>query len=266
MNEQNVPKRKSAWLKCGVIAGCVVLLLALGFGVYMLAKPKENAPIASTPTTGATEATPSTESTSDTKLPENNQNTEGTTEEGYVYTIPDRIGYHYRLQMEYYETDPDTNRAEFKQSIVERYNGEELIWRTPVPMFRANTSTAVSDGVVVYGRSGEKHEEAWIAKFSDAGQVLWQQKLDNGLGKYEAVKAVVENADGSYSVFTTCDVYFCMHKFSADGQHILFQKNEVEDKTFGCVTQVGDGYWVQLGYIESHIVRLDKTGKMKIAK
>ena len=288
MNEQNVPKRKSAWLKCGVIAGCVVLLLALGFGVYMFAKPKENAPIASTPSTGATETTSATEPTADTQPPvdDGSHNIKitsltlaGTTKNptqtvritpveislpvqtDELVSIP-KTTYPYRSHTEY--INDSTDDEEVVESYIEKYDGDTLLWCATVTEFSMLHRKEVSDGLLVYGYGGKgyRNQDTWIAKISNDGEILWKCKLNKNFEQTEYVREVLENADGTYSIFTGCTPYFNLHKLSADGQYILFQENDVASTDLRYITQVGNGYWMRLFDEESELVRMDSQGNI----
>ncbi len=153
-----------------------------------------------------------------------------------------------------YRTDSE-GHLEFDKSIVEKYDGDTLIWRVSFPEFYAWGHQAVSDGVIVYGREREWSNwqtDQWIAKFDEDGNRLWMlEQVPIG-----EINAVLENADGSYAVFT----WKGLVQYTADGEEISFQKGCGVGRSFKKAVHFGDGYLIVYG--ESHLLRTDSQGNV----
>ena len=173
--------------------------------------------------------------------------------------------YQYRLKWDYYE-DKNGKLGEFEKSRIEKYDGDTLLWSASLAEFWIDGYSVLSDGVMAYGYSGRNPVNSWIAKVSESGEVLWKSMLDNGLVS-EYIRAVVENGDGSYAVFSMGETeYVCLNQITADGKQILFKKTAVEEHNICGAARQGDGYLVQLNYPEgTRIVRVDHEGNLKDA-
>lgn len=146
---------------------------------------------------------------------------------------------------------------------VGRCDGESEIWSTLIKNFTHNGYTVASDGVVVYGALGEERTP-YIVKFSENGEVRWELKLENA--EIVSIETVVENADGGFAVFSAGwvgdDQCICLNQISADGRVALFKTNKIGRNTIGAVARVGDGYWLQIGFDEFAVVRMDAAGNV----
>lgn len=148
--------------------------------------------------------------------------------------------------------------------FVEKYDRESLLWQIKIRNFDANGHTVLSDGgIVVYGNGSIIKRDRSIIRLGKNGEVLLDHILKNE--EISAIKAVVENADGSLTAFSMgwaeekkC---LCINQISADGQDILFKAIEMEDNFINCAARLGDSYLLQLGN-RSRIVKMDREGNI----
>lgn len=174
-------------------------------------------------------------------------------------------GIHYSYNSEYEE-----NYMTLVKSVLEKYDGENLLWSASVTEFVIFGYSEVSDGVIAYGEtptnSSKQISYAWLAKFDNNGQLLWKRMLHNNF-KDEYVAKVLEHEDGSYAVITRGDLkYFCLNLLSHDGEPTYFKKTEIGNYGISNAARFGDGYIVQLwSYIEGQfasIVKVDREGNI----
>ncbi len=162
---------------------------------------------------------------------------------------PEQDGIHYKHRAEF-KKDANLGFEVHDKSCVEKYDGEALLWSVSISEFLIEDCKAVADGVIVYGNtyrwSSTPASHAYLAKISADGKLLWKQMLDNGFNN-EYVAEIVENADGSYAVFSRGDLkYLCFSRYSPDGQRQCFSKTEVGNYGIWNAARFGDGYIVQL--------------------
>ena len=173
-------------------------------------------------------------------------------------TDPAKKNYEYRVKGWVKNADGDINNC-----LVEKYDGETQLWSVTIENFNPDGHTVLSDGVMVYGMD-RILKDPYIIKFRESGELLWKRSLENE--EITGIKTVVENADGSYAVFSAgwsgdkqC---LCLNQISADGKDILFKTNEIGENRFGCAARVGDGYWARIGRDEFSVVRMDNQGNI----
>lgn len=283
-DEIQVPAKAAAkpWRKVAALAACMVLLITIGFGTYAYAEEAKEYKEAvqffadnGLSTEGLTRKEIkavyrdiTTESFTYSKTAEVLENTlaiERTP--GYEIEQNDNTQQsqnNYRYCVMWYDRDENGNHGSIDNSCVEKYDGDTLLWRVNIRRFHANGHTVLSDGVMVFGEGGTKMTDRWLAKFDENGKCIWTSMLDNGL-QSDFIKAVVENADGSYAVFSTGwseeKTYVCLNQVSADGKEILFKKTEMKNNNIGGAARLGDSYLVHLG-AQSNIVKIDYEGNI----
>ncbi len=153
-----------------------------------------------------------------------------------------------------------------KEFTVYKMDGDTVLWSTNLDDFYAEGCTAVADGVIVYGSdyitSSSQDQFGWIAKFSQDGEFLWSYRLEHGFHQ-EGVFQVLENADGSYAVFTRAELqYICLSRFSPEGQELAFQSNDAKHLgTPKAVTHYSGGYLL-LGWDGSSLGKMDPQGNI----
>ncbi len=286
------------WLKkCGIVAACLVLLAGIGFGGYAYAMEVEEYNEAvrffneyNLSTEGLTRQEIKnvyrdiiTKSFSDPKTAEviihslSNDGIEGNeifqedptpedieklwNDKNMWYPTIEQNGIHY----EYHSDWIDSDRY---WCYVEKYDGDKLLWRTSLPDYSSGIirgCKVVSDGVIVYGQCS-------IWKFSEDGRILWTQGvIDRGGTQF--IRAVVENDDGSYAVFSEVYSQLCLSQISKDGERIYSNEELVSVGTIENAVCFGDGYLVQTRLSEADeqgywmqaynkIIKVDRKGNI----
>ncbi len=188
---------------------------------------------------------------------------------GERFPVSGWTGIHYRYRAEYKE-DPMLGHEVLDKCYIEKYDGDTLLWSTPVSGFRIDGLSTVSDGVIAYGNperwSSGSRSYAWMAKIGSDGSFQWKHMLNNGF-EDEYIAEVLENADGTYAVISRGDLkYFCLSQYTAAGQEISFRKTEIGNYGIWNAARLGDGYLVQLGsYVtneHARIVKVDQEGNI----
>lgn len=185
---------------------------------------------------------------------------------GGFITDSTQAGVHYKYRVEY-KQDEQLGTESLDKSYIEKYVDDELIWSASTSDFNIEGYSAVSDGVIVYGKaytlSSTLRSTAWMAKIDSGGQLAWQKKLDNSFGS-EYIAAVLENTDGSYAVFSRGDLkYLCLRQYTSSGEMIYFHKTETGYNGIWNAALLGDGYLVQLGRAENtQLVKVDREGNI----
>lgn len=157
----------------------------------------------------------------------------------------------------------------FIQRSIKKYVDDTLVWEVAITDFILNGYTAVSDGVIVYGHTSryqapQNEDGAWLAKIDSDGKILWTHKLYNDYGLIEEVAAVLENADGTYTVVSRGDYdYFYFRRLNADGIQIYCRHTLMGNYGIWNVVPFRDGYLVQLGNMDNFakIVVVDQDGR-----
>ena len=188
----------------------------------------------------------------------------------YWVTDPEKQGIRYAYGSSYKKADDMQSLEVMEQSIVEKYDGGELVWSVPVKEFWITGCTEVSDGVIAYGETdiclNQTVNYGWLVKIDSDGNKQWIRRLEQGYGLIE-VSAVLENGDGSYGVLARADLstlYFC--KYSAEGELLHTQYTSIDGYGIWNAARLGDGYLVQLGsYMDAayaKLIRLDAMGNL----
>lgn len=159
-----------------------------------------------------------------------------------------------------------------KSWFEKRENGE-IIWSVFFTEFRIHGYTEFTDGVIVYGAtscwSSSQPSYAWLAKVDENGNLLWKIQLENGFHN-ESVAAILENADGTYAVFSRGDLgYFCFSQYDTNGNLLHSNKTYIGNFIIWNTARFWDGYIVQLAQLENHvanehakIVKVDSSGSI----
>lgn len=186
-----------------------------------------------------------------------------------VFLRPDQQGIHYAYRSEYKKHDHLDYEIHDK-SYLEKYDGDTLLWSVSVSEFWINGYSVVSDGVIAYGEtytwSSNQQSRPWMAKIDTNGNLLWKRMLDNGV-KDEYIAEIVENADGSYAVFSRADLkQLCLSQYTKDGKETDCKKIEIGNYGIWNAARFGDGYIVQLGSHMSKeyskIAKVDRDGNI----
>lgn len=155
-------------------------------------------------------------------------------------------------------------------STFEKYSGSEQLWCAKFEEFWIEDYAPVTGGVLIYGQtpvwSSNQTRYAWLAKVSDSGEICWKRRLENDF-RSEYIGAVLENADGSYAVFSRGDFqYLCLSRYTEAGERIQFQMTDVGNYGIWNAVRFQEGYLVQLGsYVTNEhakIVRVDAEGNI----
>ena len=180
-----------------------------------------------------------------------------------------QAGIHYACRSEFKE-DPQLGFSVHDKSFIEKYDGDKLLWSVSISEFWIDGFSTVSDGVIAYGAtpiwSSSQCAYAWMAKIDSDGNLLWKHMLNNGF-EDEYIGEILENADGSYAVFSRGDFkYFCLSQYTSDGKETHFKKTKVGNYGIRNAARLGDGYIVQLGnYMtaeHSGIIKVDHKGNI----
>ena len=177
-----------------------------------------------------------------------------------------RYEYHYVEKM-----DEKLGFTVHDRSDVSKYDGETLLWTVGITDFQVWGVEPVTDGVLIYGDtptwSSQQKDWPWIAMASENGELLWQQKLDNGF-KRESIEFVLDNGDGTFAVLSRGDLkYFCLSQFDKQGQRLSFRKTEIGNYGIWNAARLGDGYLVQIGNYSAseyaRILQVDRDGSIR---
>lgn len=140
--------------------------------------------------------------------------------------------------------------AKGRKYYFEKYEGTEVAWRVELP-FGYGKYLEVTDGVIVWGDVSERisdtyYRYGWIGKIDQAGNLLWVHQLHNGYNE-EYAHAVLENADGSYTLFSRGDkAMFCVSCYSPDGERTHYKETDLGKHGMGLVAHYQGGYLVQV--------------------
>jgi len=177
------------------------------------------------------------------------------------------INYRYHSVGKY---DPDRGLDIHDKSILEKYDGDTLVWRVEIDDFWITEYCIVSDGVFAYGSTPPSNypskSYAWMAKIDHNGNLLWTRKLDHGF-EWETIGGILENEDGSYAVISRGDLnYFCLSQYAADGEEQSFKQTQIGNYGIMNAVKFGEGYLVQLGSYNTAeyatIVKVDRQGNI----
>lgn len=296
------PKTTVPWRKLSLIAACFVLVTCLGFGIYgCAAEIKEyNEAVAffdenqlsteglSRSDIKAVYRDITTQSFTYSKTAEVIQNSL-TIEQVGGYQIdqesvtpeileelwinangqfaPQQNSYQYHWDF------AEKTHGEFKydavvQTRMEKYEGETLVWSTAVKDFRIDGYKVVSDGLIIYGEVddsfGNQRDYPKLGKIDSDGNLLWVETLSNGF-ENEYISAVVENADGTYAVFSRGDFrYLCCGQYTPEGKQTSFQKTDIGKYGILAAARLGEDYIVLLFNYDTNehakILKVDREG------
>ena len=156
------------------------------------------------------------------------------------------------------------------RSILECYQGEELLWSSEFPGWIIEGQVLTSIGTAVWGRSETTPTldvtHALLALVDENGKQLWVQNLRHSF-RHEYIAKVLGNEDGTLSVFSRGDLnYLCLSTYDQTGKELHFQKNQVGNLGIWNAAHLGDGYLVQMGNTISGdtalLYRLDGEGNI----
>lgn len=160
-------------------------------------------------------------------------------------------GVHYR----YYDAEHEYNQGGGlirETTYLEKWDGQALLWRLSVREFSIQQCIPVSQGVLVLGATpalaARQTQYAWAALVSEEGELLWQRRLENGF-HWESLETAVENADGTFALFSRGDSStLCFTQLDRDGALLQYAATPMEE-TYGiwCAAALEDGYLIQLG-------------------
>lgn len=150
------------------------------------------------------------------------------------------------------------------------YQNNSMLWLATIKNFYVNDHATVSDGLAIWGCSLDKGFDSrspWLGRMDNDGNVLWERKLDHGF-EDEDIEAVVDNGDGTWSVFSRADEnkYLCLSKYNSEGNELSFKKNEVNGLGVLNAIRLGDGYLVQMSHNlndeRGSLVKMDNEGNL----
>lgn len=142
----------------------------------------------------------------------------------------------------------------------QKYDGETLLWSVECSEFSFPYYTVVSDGILIYDYH-LKDSQALLHKYDFDGNLLWKDQPDNGF-KRERIACVVENADGSYAVFSNGydgENHLCLSLYSPDGERLLYKSNPMQGAPM-LAARLGDGYLVKMG--TGKLINMDSQGNV----
>lgn len=166
--------------------------------------------------------------------------------------------------------DPALGFDVFDESTLECRRDGVLLWTAVFPDFYAEDAVFTSAGTAVWGYtptwSSQQPTRAWVARVDEAGNLLWQHRLDHGF-QDEQISQVLDNGDGTWAVISRGDLReLCLSQFDADGNELGFHSTEVGNYGIWNAVRLGDGYLVQLGNRTSRetarLARLDRAGNL----
>ncbi len=183
-----------------------------------------------------------------------------TSEDGRIYKWEDK----------YTETETEYT---FIECTLCCFKDTSMLWNTTIKNFGVSDVTPVSDGLAVWGSyfdedaiGNQDHE--WLAKLDNDGNILWELELKHGFEK-ELIQAVVDNGDGTWSVFSTGlgeEDYLCLIKYDSEGNELSFKKNKSERWGPIDLIRLKDGYLLQMSYnLDDEmgcLVKMDYEGNM----
>ncbi|MBQ3214901.1 MAG: hypothetical protein IJB11_02150 [Oscillospiraceae bacterium] len=296
-------RRASPWRRLAGFAACVVLLFSIGFGAYAYAaeikeynKAVEFFNEHSLSTEGlsrdeikAVYRDITTNSFSYSKTAEVIQKSLSTDQIG-GYEIPQETptpedirdlwnsfispstqqagdGFHYQHRTES-KWDDQLGHDVFDRCYFEKYDGADCLWSIQFTDFSIADYVLVSDSILVYGTTGyisaHQANDAWIAKISNTGDLIWKRQLTNGRD-WAHIYAVVENPNGSYAIFSSVDFkQKYLEQYSSDGKQISITEISFIDGYIANAALFSDGYLLQISDYnqKNRIVKVDCLGNV----
>lgn len=172
----------------------------------------------------------------------------------YYEPKKDNVSY---IRYRYYN-ESQTDSGLHDAGYVEKYENDVLLWSVSFTEFEIRGCTPVSDGVLVYGNADRGYYNAnrpdpWLAKVDTCGNLCWKKQhsfvedIENADNEY--IGAVLENADGSYAVFSTGSYgnqFVCLTRYTASGEQLLRIKTDMDHYGIQNAAKFGDNYILQL--------------------
>lgn len=173
-------------------------------------------------------------------------------------------GIHYNIQS-FDREDETLGFSVHDRSVLEKYDGNQLLWSASFTEFYIEQWTPVSSGILVWGFTptwfSQQPSSAWLAMVDDGGSLLWKRELSHGFG-HETIAGILENADGTYAVFSRGDLNaLVLSRYSSDGTEISSKKTEVGNVGIWNMARLGEDYIVQLGNKSDNVERIVKVDR-----
>ncbi|MBQ7639361.1 MAG: hypothetical protein IJS90_10715 [Clostridia bacterium] len=185
-----------------------------------------------------------------------------------VWTNPiTQNGVNYRTDSRYIY-DEKRGFEVFEKSILECYRDAKLLWSAEFTDFYVEDYAKINEGTMAWGNnavlSSTDTSYGWIALIDNAGNVMWQQRLNHGF-KNEYVASVLNDADGTLAVISRGDLkYLCLSCYDTEGKELSFHKTEVGNYGIENAARLGDGYivqlWNQLSGDTALLCKMDRDG------
>ena len=168
-----------------------------------------------------------------------------------------RVDYRYKL-------DEALGFDVLDKSVLECYRDGELLWTAEFPGLLVEDSVYTSAGTAVWCRndtwSSEQPDHAYAARVDENGAILWQKELDHGFER-ESIAQIIDNGDGTWAVVSRGDLeYLCLSQYDTDGNELSFRKTQVGNSGIRSVIRLGDGYLVQLEGEIPRLIKLQREG------
>lgn len=162
--------------------------------------------------------------------------------------------------------------ASFRTCSFCCYQNNTRLWMAIIKNFCVIDHATVSDGLAIWGstlKDGTVFDtrSSWLGRMDNDGNVLWERELDHGF-EDEDIEAIVDNGDGTWSVFSKADEnkYLCLSKYDSEGNELSFKKNEVNGLGVLNAIRLGDGYLVQMSHNlndeRGSLVKMDNEGNL----
>lgn len=152
-------------------------------------------------------------------------------------------------------------------SYVERYRGDELLWKTELQDVLIDKLIPAREGVIALGEvfwdDGNKYSSR-VVRIDGSGEVKWHTTAGRN---NEIICTALENDDGSVALFSrpTLDS-FSFTKLSAEGKLIERTSTVTGEMGFGAAAHYKDGYIIQLFNRRSKLLaafaKLDSHGNI----
>lgn len=174
-------------------------------------------------------------------------------------------------------TETEQTDYQFIESSLCCFQGSSMLWNATIKSFSVSDVIPVSDGLAVWGsyfdedaRGNQSH--TWLAKLDNDGNILWERELKHDFEDHESIYAVVDNGDGTWSVFSMGlmdfgkEDYLCLIKYDSEGNELSFKKNKSERWGPFNVITLKDGYLLQMSFNMDDelgcIVKMDFEGNL----
>ncbi|MBO4501894.1 MAG: hypothetical protein J5760_06600 [Clostridia bacterium] len=154
------------------------------------------------------------------------------------------------------------------------YRGDELLWcAEPSDDYYTYICTYTEFGTVVAGATYvTSSAETWrtvLALVDDNGAIVWEKYLNHGFERFEYIDVVVDNRDGTFSVFSHGgNDYICLGVYDPQGNELSFSKIAVGNYCVRNAVLLGDGYLVHVERYgleakgSDYIAKMDRNGNI----